>query len=233
MANRSVVVVGGTRGLGRELARAYADEGREVVVTGRDAASAEAAAAEIGGATRGIGFDLADPHGIAERLEDIGEVEYLVLVAIDRDSNSVKEYDVAAAMRLATLKLVGYTEVIHVLLPRLADDSAILIFGGLARDRPYPGSTTVTTVNGAVTSLVRTLVIELAPRRVNAIHPAIVGDSPQWKDMPAERHQALVQRTPTGRLVTMAEVVGASRFLLENGGVNGINLALDGGWLCM
>jgi NAD(P)-dependent dehydrogenase (short-subunit alcohol dehydrogenase family) len=136
-------------------------------------------------------------------------------------------------MRLATLKLVGYTEVIHVLLPRLADDSAILIFGGLARDRPYPGSTTVTTVNGAVTSLVRTLVIELAPRRVNAIHPAIVGDSPQWKDMPAERHQALVQRTPTGRLVTMAEVVGASRFLLENGGVNGINLALDGGWLCM
>jgi NAD(P)-dependent dehydrogenase (short-subunit alcohol dehydrogenase family) len=91
----------------------------------------------------------------------------------------------------------------------------------------------VTTVNGAMTSLVRTLVIELAPRRVNALHPAIVGDSPQWVDMPAERYQALVQRTPIGRLVTMDEVVDASRFLLENGAINGINLAVDGGWLCM
>jgi NAD(P)-dependent dehydrogenase (short-subunit alcohol dehydrogenase family) len=51
--------------------------------------------------------------------------------------------------------------------------------------------------------------------------------------MPPERLEALVQRTPIGRLVTMAEVVDASRFLLENGGVNGLNLALDGGWLCM
>jgi NAD(P)-dependent dehydrogenase (short-subunit alcohol dehydrogenase family) len=232
MASRSVVVVGGTRGLGRELAQSYADQGRPVVVTGREIASAEECAAEIGSTVRAVALDLAEPHTIAERLADVGDVEYLVLAAIERDSNSVQDYDIAAAMRLVTLKLVGYTEVIHTLLPRLADDSAILIFGGLARDRPYPGSTTVTTVNGAVTSLVRTLVIELAPRRVNALHPAIVGDSPQWVNMPAERHQALVQRTPTGRLVTMAEVVDASRFLLENGAINGINLAVDGGWLC-
>jgi NAD(P)-dependent dehydrogenase (short-subunit alcohol dehydrogenase family) len=145
----------------------------------------------------------------------------------------VKDYDLTSALRLVTLKLVGYTEVIHTLLPRLGDDAAILIFGGLARDRPYPGSTTVTTVNGAVTSLVRTLALELAPRRVNALHPAIVGDSPQWRDMPEDRYNALVQRTPTGRLVTMAEVVDASRFLLENGAINGVNLAVDGGWLCM
>lgn len=233
MPNGSVVVVGGTQGLGRELAQFYADQGRGVVVTGRDAKRAETCAVEIGGATRGVGFDLAEPQAIAERLADVGDVQYLVLAAIERDTNSVKEYDVAAALRLVTLKLVGYTEVIHALLPRLGDDSAILIYGGLARERPYPGSTTVTTVNGGVTGLVRTLVIELAPRRVNALHPAIVGDSPQWRDMPPERFQALVDRTPTRRLVTMAEVVGAARFLLENGGVNGVNLALDGGWLCM
>ena len=78
-----------------------------------------------------------------------------------------------------------------------------------------------------------TLVIELAPIRVNALHPAIVGDSPQWVDMPEERHDALVARTPIGRLVTMAEVVEASRFLLETEAINGTNLAVDGGWLCM
>src|SRR6266571_7045651 len=233
MATGNVVVVGGTQGLGRELAQSYADGGHDVVVTGRDQARANAAASEIGRNTRGIGFDLAKPHSIADSLADVGDVDYLVLAAIERDVNKVGEYDIDGALRLVTLKLVGYTEVIHALMPRLGDESAILIFGGLARDRPYPGSTTVTTVNGGVTSLVRTLVIELAPTRVNALPPAIVGDSPQWSDMPPERLQALVQRTPIGRLVTMAEVVGASRFLLENQAINGIDLAVDGGWLCM
>jgi NAD(P)-dependent dehydrogenase (short-subunit alcohol dehydrogenase family) len=233
MANGTVVVVGGTQGLGRELAQAYAGDGRDIVVSGREQGRAETAANEIGGTARGIGFDLAEPHTIAERLAGVDDVQYLVLAAIERDVNKVSEYDIDAALRLVTLKLVGYTEVIHTLAPRMGDDSAILIFGGLARDRPYPGSTTVTTVNGGVTGLVRTLVIELAPTRVNCLHPAIVGDSPQWTNMPDERRDALVQRTPIGRLVTMAEVVDASRFLLENRAMNGINLPVDGGWLCM
>ena len=233
MATGTVVVVGGTRGLGREVAQFYADRGRDVVITGRELAATEACAGEIGGATRAVAFDLAEPQTIEESLGDVANVQYLVLAAIERDSNSVRDYDIATAIRLVTLKLVGYTEVIHVLAPRFVDDAAVLVFGGLARDRPYPGSTTVTTVNGGVTALVRTLVIELAPTRVNALHPAIVGDSPQWRDMPKERFDALVQRTPAGRLVTMAEVVDASRFSLENGAVNGINLAVDGGWLCM
>jgi NAD(P)-dependent dehydrogenase (short-subunit alcohol dehydrogenase family) len=233
VATGTVVVVGGTQGLGRELAQSYAKDARPLVVTGREQGRADAAAGEIGGSTRGIGFDLAEPHTIAERLADVEDVEYLVLAAIERDVNKVREYDIAAALRLVTLKLVGYTEVIHTLVPRFRDDSAVLIYGGLARDRPYPGSTTVTTVNGGVTGLVRTLVIELAPTRVNALHPAIVGDSPQWVGMPADRREALEQRTPIGRLVTMSEVVDASRFLLENRAMNGINLPVDGGWLCM
>ena len=233
MGTGSVVVVGGTQGQGRELARSYADEGRDVLVTGRDQSRAETAAEEIGGTARGIGFDLAEPHTIAARLEGVGDVDHLVLAAIERDTNWVREYDIDAALRLVTLKLVGYTEVVHALAPRLGPESSILIFGGLARDRPYPGSTTVTTVNGGVTSLVNALLTQLAPVRVNAIHPGIVGDSPQWRDMAPERHKALVDRTPIGRLVTMAEVLGASRFLLENQAMNGVNLVVDGGWMCM
>ena len=156
MANGSVVVVGGTVGLGRELAQAYADEGREVVVTGREQGRAETAASEIGGNTRGIGFDLAEPHAIAGALADVGAVEHLVLAAIERDVNKVQEYDIEGALRLVTLKLVGYTEVIHTLVPRLGDDSSILVFGGLARDRPYPGSTTTLPLAIAHSFLVET-----------------------------------------------------------------------------
>jgi NAD(P)-dependent dehydrogenase (short-subunit alcohol dehydrogenase family) len=108
-----------------------------------------------------------------------------------------------------------------------------VLYGGLAKSRPYPGSTTVTTVNGAITTMVHTMAVELAPIRVNAIHPAIVGDSPYWKDKPAAVLEGFRSRTPLGRLVTMADVVHATVFLLENRSVTGVNLNVDGGWLLM
>ncbi|MFS8520368.1 MAG: SDR family NAD(P)-dependent oxidoreductase, partial [Micromonosporaceae bacterium] len=60
----AVVVIGGTRGLGREVARHYAAAGREVVLSGRDRGRAEQVAAEIGGRTRGIALDLNDPYTV-------------------------------------------------------------------------------------------------------------------------------------------------------------------------
>lgn len=97
----------------------------------------------------------------------------------------------------------------------------------MAKERPYPGSTTVTTVNGGVVGLTRTLVDELKPIRVNSIHPGVVGDSPYWAEKPAaiERYSS---ETPLGRLATMAEIVNASVFLLENGATNGVELIVDG-----
>lgn len=223
-----VVVIGGNRGIGREIAKHYADAGHEVTITGTDASRASEAASEIGGRTTGLALDLTKPEEIASALSSVGPVRFLVIAAIDRDDNRVREYDIAGAIRLATLKLVGYTEVVHTLLGRLDADSSIVLFGGLAKDRPYPGSTTVSTVNGGVVGMVRTLATELAPIRVNALHPGIVGDSPFWSGKPLDH---VVARTPTGRLATMADIVGAVSFLLENPAVNGIDLRVDGGWM--
>jgi NAD(P)-dependent dehydrogenase (short-subunit alcohol dehydrogenase family) len=224
----SVVVIGGTSGLGREVATHYAKLGRDVVLTGRDIDRATLVAAEVGGSTRALAVDLARPREIADALADVGPVQHLVLAAIDRDHNTAADYDLDGAMHLVTLKLVGYTEVVHALLPRMARDGSVVLFGGQAMQRPYPGSTTVSTVNGGVVGMVHTLATELAPIRVNGLHPGIVGDSPYWVDKPLD---AVVARTPTGRLVTMNEITQAVVFLLENGGVNGQNLAVDGGWL--
>jgi NAD(P)-dependent dehydrogenase (short-subunit alcohol dehydrogenase family) len=132
---------------------------------------------------------------------------------------------------LATIKLVGYTEVIHALLPRMHDESAVVLFGGRAKDRPYPGSTTVSAVNGGVVGMVNALALEMAPIRVNAIHPGIVGDSPFWADKPAAVLEGYRSRTPTGRLASMADVCDAVDFLLTNRAVNAVNLYVDGGWL--
>lgn len=230
MAEGSVLIVGGTGGLGREVARHYQSQGDSVIITGRDQARAEGVAAELGDRVTGLGFDLAEPQTIAEALAGVGPVSRLVLAAIARDNNPVREYAIEDAVYLATMKLVGYTETVHALLDRLSDDSSVVLFGGRAKDRPYPGSTTVTTVNGGVSALIRTLAIQLAPIRFNAIHPGIVGDSPFWVDKSLD---AVRDRTPTGKLATMADVVDATVFLLENPAVNGVNLYVDGGWMLM
>lgn len=230
MADGAVVVIGGSSGLGRAVAQHYADAGRDVVISCRDADRGAAIAGEIGGRTRSVTFDLSQPHGIAGALAGVGRVDHLVIAAIERDDNRIREYSVERAINLTTLKLVGYSEVVHTLIDRLSDDSSIVLFGGLAKDRPYPGSTTVTTVNGGIVGMVVTLATELAPIRINAIHPGIVGDSPYWEGKPLDH---ILARTPTKRLVQMRDIVDAVRFLLENPSVNAIDLRVDGGWMIM
>jgi NAD(P)-dependent dehydrogenase (short-subunit alcohol dehydrogenase family) len=233
MAQSCVVVVGGTSGLGLEVARHYASRGHEVVLSGRDRQRAEAAAAGLGGTATGIALDLAEPGELADRLAGIERVGHLVLAAIERDENKVRSFDLEGATRLATLKLVGYAEVIHQLAPRIDPKGSVVVFGGRAKDRPYPGSTMVSTVNGGVTGLVHSLAVELAPVRCNAIHPGIVGDSPYWSAKGEPALEPVRNRTPSRRLVTMEDIVGAVVFLLENRSVNGENLHVDGGWLLL
>lgn len=229
MAEGTVVVVGGTCELGKHLAKHYADEGYHVVVTSRDLERAQAAAKEIGGDCVGIAVDLSAPHQIAAALSGVDDVLHLALVALHRDENKVREYNIDEAIKLVTLKLVGYTECIHVLCSKMREDASILIFGGLARNQPYPGSTTITTVNGGVSTLINSLAIELSPIRVNAIHPGQVGDTPTWMAKPKAVIDDLKNRTALGRLVTIDDVTHAAVFLLENRGVTGENLRVDGG----
>jgi len=226
--DRTSVVLGGTSGLGKEVARFLAVRGSMVIVTGRTIETAQKAADEIGHGCKGIALDLAQPETIAAALAEIGAVDDLVIAAIERDANSLRDYNIQKAIRALTLKLVGYTEVVHTLSGRLSPTSSVVLFGGLAMERPYPGSITVSTVNGGVTGLVRSLAFEIAPIRVNAIHPGIIGDSPEWRE---KDNSNIVSRTPLGRLVKMDEIVGSVVFLLDNTGINGVNLVVDGGWM--
>jgi NAD(P)-dependent dehydrogenase (short-subunit alcohol dehydrogenase family) len=229
MSKGTVVIAGATNSLGKSIAKHYVDRGHRVVVSSRSMERAETLAKELGGDAVPVGLDLADPKTIAPALAEVDDVLHVVLMGLYRDDNKVREYDFEEAIKLVTLKLVGYTEVVHALHSRMRENASILIFGGLAKDQPYPGSTTITTVNGAMSTLVNSLAIELSPIRANAIHPGQVGDSPAWMAKPKEVLDNLKSRTAMGRLVTVAEITHASVFLLENGGVNGVNLRVDGG----
>ena len=225
----TTLVVGGSHGIGRLIAERAAGRGDTVVVTSRDKGRAQAVAAEIGGAVTGIALDLAAPTTIEAALAEITVVDHLVITAIEQTVQSIGAFDVADAINSVTIKLVGYAETVRVLTDRFGPDASVVLFGGLAKERPYPGSTMVTTINAGVTGLMRTLAKEITPVRVNALHSGVVGDSPKWSQV-QDTHPA-VARTPLGRLVTMDEVADATEFLLRNGGMNGHDLNIDGGWL--
>jgi NAD(P)-dependent dehydrogenase (short-subunit alcohol dehydrogenase family) len=232
---KSVVLIGATQGTGRELAAEYARRGANVVITGRSAERAAEVADELSrdapGMVTGLPLDLTCPAEIAEMLTPIERVDRLAILGMVRDRNTIAAYDVAKASKLAVTKVVGYTAVVSALAPRMAQDASILLFGGVAKDYPYPGSTTVSAVNGAVTGLVRTMSVELSPVRVNAIHPGLIEDSPYWDGnaAAAEIVEGFRKQSLTGRLGSMSDVVDACAFLLENSLANSIDLRLDGG----
>lgn len=230
MTEPALLIVGGTHGIGKEIARLYAEQGWSVVLTGRDDAAAKSVADELGGHTRGIALDLSEPEQVADALADVAAVGHLVFAAIARDTNSLDNYNIASARYLVTMKLLGYTAVVSAMRERLAEDGSIVLFGGRAKDRPYPGGMTVGTVNAGITGLMHALVVQLAPRRVNAIHPGIVANSPYWSENP-EFPERVRQATPTGRSVTMEDIVDGVDFLIRNRSVNGLDLYVDGGWL--
>ena len=226
----TMLIVGGTHGIGLEVVRRYAGEAWSVIVAGRDGSHAKSMAAEIGGDTRGIALDLSEPEAVAGALTDLDTVDHIVLSAIIRDTNMIADYDIAAARYLAIMKIVGYTAVVSALRDRLAQDGSVVLFGGRAKDRPYPGSTTVSAVNGGISGMVRTLALQLAPRRVNAIHPGIVADSPYWSEKD-DYIAKIREATPTGRNVAIADIIDGVDFLIRNRSANGIDLYIDGGWL--
>lgn len=230
MTSRTVLIVGGSSGIGLALARDLVAGGDDVVVTSRSQETADAVAAEIG--ARGLALDVSEPESIAAQLAPLGKVDGVVLAAIERDANTIREYDIARARRLVTLKLVGYTETVHTLLDRMEPtvDTGIVLFGGRAKDAPYPGSITVSTINGGVDGLMNALALELAPIRVNALHPGIIGDSPFWASKPDGVVSGYESRTPGGKLATVSDVVDATKFLLFNRGVSAHSLNVDRGW---
>ena len=173
----STLIVGGTGSIGLGIAKHRAKHGDHVTLTSRDAARAAHAARDVGGDVHGLALDLSSAHGIADALAQVGQVDHLILAtaANDNSHNTLASFDIDAAIDAVTVKLVGFTETIRVMRDRLTPSASVVVFGGLARNRPYPGSTMVTTFNAGVSGLVRTLALELAPIQSMRFIPVLSG----------------------------------------------------------
>jgi NAD(P)-dependent dehydrogenase (short-subunit alcohol dehydrogenase family) len=231
--NEHVIVIGGTSGIGLPLARAAHALGCEVTISGRGAERVVDIAKSIGSKVTGCHLDLEDTASIRAALTEGPVVDHLVLMPLYSLATGVKDFKAAEANRLLHTKLTGYIETVSTVLPRLKPTSSIVLLSGLAKVRPYPTSTMVSVANAGVIGMMNTMVVELAPIRVNAVSPGLVGDSPKWDGIVKKGEnpfiKAMTTRTPTRRLAAMDDVIQAVFFLLDNQSVNGVDVEVDGG----
>ena len=232
-ANEHIVVVGGTSGIGLSLASAAHALGCKLTIAGRGAERVAKIAKSIGPSVTGCHVDLEDIPSIRSGLSEGAAVDHLVLTPLYSLATSVKEFKVAEANKVLQTKLTGYIEAVSAVLPRLKPTSSIVLFGGLAKARPYPTSTMISVANAGIVGMMKTMVFELAPIRINSVSPGLVGDSPKWDEIVKKGDNpfinAVTARTPTRRLARMADVIDAVFFLFDNQSVNGVDVALDGG----
>lgn len=232
LAQQTVVVIGGTSGIGRAVAEAAAAQGAAVVVVGRDAGRSERTAVEIDGDVRGLAADLTDPAAVERLAAEIGALDHLVLTAAALTYAPFLDLSLERAREVMDSKFWGYYSAVRALAPAIAPTGSITLFSGLAAVRPAPGTVIVTAVNAAVEGLTRSLALELAPVRVNAVSPGIV-TTPGWSHLSDEDRAGLfdqmAQSLPAGRVGRPEDVARAVMDLLGNGYTTGEIRNVDGG----
>lgn len=237
-----VLVTGGNSGLGLASAKAFADEGAEVVISGRDRAKLDAAVAEIGTKAIGIVADVSRVPDIAALMREIesrkGRIDVLFAnagIARFASIDSVTEADWDGLMG-TNLKGLYFT--VQQALPLMRRGGAIVLNASLAASKGVPNASVYSASKAATRSLGRSLGAELVDRgiRVNVVSPGPI-DTPIFEtfatgaDEVAATKRQWSDDNPMKRCGTAGEVARAVLFLAstEASYITGIELAIDGG----
>ena len=239
MSLEAVLVTGGTRGIGREIARRFAEEGAKRVAIGylRNDSAAEQAADEL----RGLGAEPVLVRGnvasssVAAKVAELGPLDALVHCAatgVIRPAleTTDKHFDwTLAANARAFLSLARAAA------PQMRPGSSIVGVSSLGSTRVLENYVLVGTSKAALEALVRYLAVELSPRgiRVNAVSGGVV-ETGALDHFP-NREEMLswsLKRTPAGRLVEPGDVADAVSFLCSPQAdmIRGQTLIVDGGF---
>jgi NAD(P)-dependent dehydrogenase (short-subunit alcohol dehydrogenase family) len=230
LTQRTVVVLGGSSGIGAEIAQQATRLGADVTITGRDRDRLATAAADIG-ARRALSFDADDDRSVFDLFADLGPIDHLVSMVGDSMAGGFLTTTPATMRHVLDSKFWANWTIARNAAAYLRAGGSITYTAGTG-GRPHEISASYV-ANLALGALVQGLAVELAPdARVNAVAPTFM-DTPFWKDMPRAELEATKQqvatRVPLARLGTVKEVAAAYIHLMTNNFINGQVLAVDGG----
>ncbi|SDZ51047.1 SDR family oxidoreductase [Herbiconiux ginsengi] len=233
LSGSTVVVLGGSSGIGFAVARAVVAAGARVVIASSSAARVEAAVAQLGPTAGGHAVDASDSVALDTFFAAVGPFDHLVYTAAGTLTPvPLTDYTAEAARDFFSLRLVSGLDAVRAALPTLAPSGSITLTSGSAAHRSGAGWVLGAAASGAMISATRSLAVELAPIRVNVVAPGVVR-SPLWAGLSAAEQEAMYAgvgaSVPLGRVAEVDDVAKAYLYAMEQHYATGSEILVDGG----
>jgi NAD(P)-dependent dehydrogenase (short-subunit alcohol dehydrogenase family) len=235
LADRHVVIIGGSSGMGLATARAAAAAGAAVTIASGSRGRLDAALAALPANCAGVLADTRNEADLAALFDRAGDLDHLVYTAADPASpRPLLDLPLDAARQLFEVRFWGAVAAVKHATPRIRPGGSIVLTSGTIGVRPVPGAALAAGGAAAIEGLARGLAVELAPIRVNAVRPGAIR-TPMWDPIPEPQRAALFTTLAEHALTkTMGEpdqIAAAHLYLMENQFVTGTVLTVDGGSL--
>jgi NAD(P)-dependent dehydrogenase (short-subunit alcohol dehydrogenase family) len=241
LSGRTAVVTGGSKGLGKAMARALAQAGANIVIVSRTGAELEAALPEILEGTSGTGVcvvaDLTDRSSADRVVREAGRVDILISNAGFNEVQAVDEITDDAWDGVLGVHLHSGMALTRAVAPQMKERGwgRIVYTGSILGSTSLPGRAAYSSAKSALQGLARAAAIDLGAFgiTVNTITPGAFVTEMGEKNFTDEQRQALSARTALGRWGRPEELAGAVLLLASDAGayITGSTILVDGGWL--
>ncbi|MGZ4692171.1 MAG: SDR family oxidoreductase [Acidimicrobiales bacterium] len=232
LLGQTVVVIGGSAGMGLETARLARARGADVVLTARDPDRLREAADQVGGATTEA-FDVTDLDRLRQFFDDLpGPIDHIMLTGGGPYYSPLADMDFARAQRDIDDRILVTLAVARHGAARMRAPGTLIFIGGTGGRQADVGLTLISAMSAAQSALIANLALELAPIRVNLIACGFV-DTPLSAallgDQLEDRRDELRRTLPIGRVVGPADVAALAVHLMTNTALTGATYDIDGG----
>ena len=231
LTGQTVVVIGGSSGIGLETARLARAEGADVIVPARNADRLQSVGLELGASI--AAFDATDFDRLARFFDELpGPVDHVLVTGPGPYYAPLAEFDFEQGRRDADAHLWLPLHVGRNAIGRVRPGGSLLFMGGTGGRRPVTGLALIGPLTAALPAVTKNLALELAPVRVNLIAAGFV-DTPLSAailgDRLDARREELRSTLPIGRVVGPADVAALAVHLMTNTAVTGATFDIDGG----
>jgi NAD(P)-dependent dehydrogenase (short-subunit alcohol dehydrogenase family) len=232
LLGQTVVLIGGSAGIGLETARRARAEGADVILTGRDPDRLRHAAADVG-ASRIAAFDATDEVALARFFDELPTpIDHVLITAGGPRYGPLLELDTAEIHEILGGHIVLALAVARNIVGKIRPGGSLVLMGGTGGRRIGRGLGIVSAATAALPPFTATLALELAPIRVNLVAAGFV-DTPLSAELLGdrleERRKELREKLPIGRVVGPADVAALAVHLMANTALTGATYDIDGG----
>ncbi|HEY3879262.1 MAG TPA: SDR family oxidoreductase [Trebonia sp.] len=232
LAGQTVVLIGGSAGIGFETARRARAEGADVIITGRNPDRLKQAAAELG-ARRAAAFDATDPDSLRRFFADLpSPIDHVLVTAGGPSYQPLMEMDAEQVRQALGDHVALDLEVARNAVGKMRPGGTLLFMGGTGGRRIHRGLGIVPAATAALPAFTAALAVEIAPVRANLIAAGFV-DTPLSATLLGDQLEArraeLRDTNPIGRVVTPADVAALAVHIMINTALTGATYDIDGG----